>query len=73
VNGIERRRTPVASKIAFPIAAGTAMLDGSPIPPPGMLGADVPRRLGPAAGRTPLREDHKPDPGGSQRLRRRPR
>src|ERR1022692_2320780 len=32
VNGTERKRTPVAAKTAFEIAAGTTAADGSPLP-----------------------------------------
>jgi len=32
VNGTERRRTPVAAKMAFEIAAGTTAADGSRCP-----------------------------------------
>jgi hypothetical protein len=39
LNGVLRIRTPVASKIAFPIAAGIAWDDGSPMPPFGTAGA----------------------------------
>src|ERR1700733_8851526 len=41
VNGAERRRTPVASKTAFEIDAGTMALEGSPAPNGGSVGRSI--------------------------------
>src|SRR5690242_14152333 len=41
VNGASRRRAPVASKMALPMAAGTGPIDGSPPPSAGISGRSI--------------------------------